>query len=209
MEKNDRNRCIALAALFQTASLVRELAYIGTADDQDSKVLLQSLFNNEVESVDEIYGGLKGLSTGFTLVSGLLNNPGSTPEAVDITRYTIGLMHLQKKLDMQSDIGKQLLQGIDEVQRQQDYFDDLLNEAVLAGLAKVYQETVSMLGPKIKIQGEQVHLENETIAARIRALLLSGIRAAVLWQQAGGGRFTLLFQRGKIANQARAILNET
>ena len=208
MEKNDRNRCIALAALFQAASLVRELAYIGTADHQDTKVLLQSLFNNDAQKINEIYGGLEGLNTGFTLVSGLLNNPGSTPQAVDITRYTIGLMHLQKKLSQQPEVGEKLLEGINDVQRQQDYFDDLLNDAVVAGLAKVYQEHVSTLGPKIKIQGEQVHLGNEAVAARVRALLLSGIRAAVLWRQAGGGRFTLLFRRGKIVAEARAILNQ-
>jgi len=40
-------------------------------------------------------------------------------------------------------------------------------------------------------------------------LLLAGIRAALLWSQAGGTRWKLLFERGKMQREAEALLKRT
>ena len=45
------------------------------------------------------------------------------------------------------------------------------------------------------------HLQQPNNAAKIRALLLTGIRAARLWRQLGGHRWQLLFSRRKLLNQ--------
>ena len=207
MEQNDNNRTIALAAVFQASALVRKLAVEGHADDNDRRTIITSLFQNEVESIDEIYGGLANLRAGFTLLSGLLSQPGKSPESVDITRYAIGLLHLESKLRKQPAMGETILQGIDEARRQRDHFDDILNPAIIGGLADTYQQTISTLGPRIIVNGETEHLENPAVAAQIRALLLGGIRAAVLWQQAGGSKFKLMLRRRKMVERARYFLN--
>ncbi|GAL11758.1 a protein of unknown function perhaps involved in purine metabolism [Vibrio astriarenae] len=41
---------------------------------------------------------------------------------------------------------------------------------------------------------------------RVRALLLSGIRSAVLWRQVGGKRRHLIFSRKKMVEQAQILL---
>ncbi len=57
------------------------------------------------------------------------------------------------------------------------------------------------------MQGEPALLKNAEVANRIRALLLAGIRAAVLWRQVGGSRLKLLFGRKRIVQGARMALS--
>ena len=59
------------------------------------------------------------------------------------------------------------------------------------------------------IRGEQSHLLNENTAARIRTLLLAGIRSAVLWQQLGGGKWKLFLKRKKYVPVAENLLRST
>jgi len=59
------------------------------------------------------------------------------------------------------------------------------------------------------IRGEQSHLLNENTAARIRTLLLAGIRSAVLWQQLGGGKWKLFLKRKKYVAVAENLLRST
>jgi len=56
------------------------------------------------------------------------------------------------------------------------------------------------------IQGDQHYLTNTETAAKIRTLLLAGIRAALLWKQAGGSRWKLLIERGKMQGEAEVLL---
>ncbi|MEE7539638.1 DUF489 family protein [Enterobacter kobei] len=44
------------------------------------------------------------------------------------------------------------------------------------------------------------------VQAKVRASLLAGIRAAVLWHQVGGGRLQLMFSRNRLTTQAKQIL---
>ena len=206
MEQNDKNRTIALAATLQACGLVRKLAYKDNADEGEVRTMLESLFMNEASSIQQIYGDLSSLKTGFTLLTALLRNPGQSKESMEISRYLIALMQLEGRLNKDSETGNKLIQGLENIKRQQDYFDDALNNSIVTNLGELYQESISKLGPKIIIKGEQEQLSNPDVAARIRALLLSGIRSAVLWRQAGGGRFKLMFRRRQMIEQAEAFL---
>jgi len=206
VEQNDKNRTIALAATLQACGLVRKLAYKDNADEGEVRTMLESLFMNEASSIQQIYGDLSSLKTGFTLLTALLRNPGQSKESMEISRYLIALMQLEGRLNKDSETGNKLIQGLENIKRQQDYFDDVLNNSIVTNLDELYQETISKLGPKIIIKGEQEQLSNPDVAARIRALLLSGIRSAVLWRQAGGGRFKLMFRRRQMIEQAEAFL---
>jgi len=53
----------------------------------------------------------------------------------------------------------------------------------------------------VRRSGER--LPNDDNAAKIRALLLAGIRAAVLWQQLGGSRWKLFWSRRKYVATAK------
>jgi high frequency lysogenization protein len=205
LERSDYNRALALAAIFQTASLVKDLAWRGHCDDHEFEIMIGSLFAFDVETPSEIYRGEANLRTGLERIEVQLKSGGKPPD-MEITRYGIGLIFLERKLQARPDMLEALGEGLKGAERQVEYFN-LAHESVIARLAEVYQETISRLGPRIIVQGEQTHLSNPNVAARIRATLLAGIRAAVLWRQAGGSRWKLLFGRNRLIQEARDLLH--
>lgn len=60
-------------------------------------------------------------------------------------------------------------------------------------MAGIYVDVISPLGPRIQVTGSPAVLQSPQVQAKVRASLLAGIRAAVLWQQVGGGRLQLMF----------------
>ncbi len=77
---------------------------------------------------------------------------------------------------------------------------------MITSLANIYRNCVSHLSPRIMVSGQPEHLNNELIAAKIRATLLSGIRAAVLWRQCGGTKPGLLLARAQYLGHAKEML---
>ncbi len=205
MESTQRNRVIALAALFQAVSLVKDLAWHGRCDADEFRTMAGSLFSFEATGIDGIYGNVHRLRRGMELVASQLQSGGRGGD-MELTRYAVGLLFLERKLMKQPEMVNRLREGIQSAERQRDYFDDPTHQSVVSALAQTYQDTISELGPRILVQGEQAHLSNEDNAARIRTLLLAGIRAAVLWRQAGGSRWRLLFSRSGLLREARAIM---
>lgn len=205
MDRSDHNRTLALAALFQCASLVKDLAWRGNCDEYEFEILVGSLFAFDADTPEAVYREAVSLRSGLERIESQLQN-GSKPPDMEITRYAIGLIFLERKLQKRDDMLQKLTDGLQGAQRQIDYFH-ITHESVVARLAEIYKETISELGPRIIVQGEQNNLSNPDTAARIRALLLAGIRAAVLWRQAGGSRWKLLFGRKRLIRGAHDILN--
>jgi len=75
-------------------------------------------------------------------------------------------------------------------------------------LAQLYARTISTLTPRIIVSGEHGYLTNPRTAARVRAVLLAGIRAAYLWNQLGGRRWHLVFRRSRTGKAADQLLQE-
>ncbi|CAA6821678.1 MAG: FIG002903: a protein of unknown function perhaps involved in purine metabolism [uncultured Thiotrichaceae bacterium] len=211
MDQNTENRTIALAAIFQCAEGVSKIANTGYFDSVPFESCIESIVTENTDTILDIYSGLPNLEIGLkTLMFQLGNNP-MTPDGksknMDLTRYAINLLHLEKKLDSNPDAFAELLRGIEDAQRQLQHFD-ITHETIVSRLAEIYSTTISSLGPRIMVKGDQNQLGNKNHAAKIRALLLAGIRASLLWRQAGGNRWKLMFERGKMQRQAEAFLAE-
>ncbi|MFP4682155.1 MAG: high frequency lysogenization protein HflD [Ectothiorhodospira sp.] len=205
MEATNRNRTLALAAMSQSAVLVKELAWHGRCDLDPLQTLVSSLFAFDAQSLEAVYGGVDPLEKGLrTLVEQIESSSGQIDG--EISRYLISVMELQRKLMKQPDMIQTLRRGIEVAQSQSEAFGTT-HENVMARLGQTYQDTISQLGPRIIVQGEQAHLSNPDTAARIRTALLGGIRAAVLWRQAGGSRWRLIFGRNAMVREARGILD--
>ena len=58
------------------------------------------------------------------------------------------------------------------------------------------------MGPKIQVNGNPTCLQQTQTQHKIRALLLAGVRATVLWRQIGGKRRQLMFSRKAMIHQA-------
>lgn len=84
--------------------------------------------------------------------------------------------------------------------------NDWLNSSRIEALAKLYQQTISTLSPKIMVKGEPRKLNDPMVAQRIRSALFAGIRSAVLWHQCGGRKLNLLFKRKSFINATDSLL---
>ena len=195
MKEQTLQQVTALAAVIQAASLVEQLARTGDMPAQEAAPLLQALFIQSPERFDEVYG-----SAATSLPVGLENLQaivGQTPRGVspDVTRYALSLLHLERKLRQNSDMLNALGGGIQTASRQAEHFG-ISHENTIAALADLYKQTLSNLSFRIHVTGNPTYLQNPHTANRVRALLLAGIRAAILWRQAGGKRWHLLVKRG-------------
>lgn len=93
MDRNDHNRTLALAALFQCASLVKDLAWRGSCDEYEFEILIGSLFAFDAETPEDVYRGASSLRPGLERVHSQLQNGGKPPD-MEITRYAVGLIFL-------------------------------------------------------------------------------------------------------------------
>jgi high frequency lysogenization protein len=199
-----RNQAIALAGLFQAVKLVQQLAFGQRRDTTAIQACLTGVFNTDPEAVDQVFGELSNLRLGLeTLLAQL--GPERAARDMEITRYAITLLYLERKLSRNRDMLEHIRAGIDRAREQVAFFD-MTHAAVMGGLADCYRQTVSTLQPRLMISGEPVILENPDNQNLIRALLLAAIRAAVLWRQCGGRRLSLVLRRRALAEAADGLL---
>ncbi|MBI5461889.1 MAG: high frequency lysogenization protein HflD [Gammaproteobacteria bacterium] len=198
------DRTLALAALFQAAQLVQHVARRGHAADSDVETCIDSLFQIDAPSTEAIFNGRRGLVTGLRTLGARLGSGGSAEE-LEITRYAIALLHLERKLARYPTMQNTLRIGIERIRNQTNYFPPT-HVNILAALGELYQATISTVQPRIMVQGDPTYLADKARANLIRALLLAGIRAAVLWRQVGGNRWQLFLARRKILETAHQLL---
>lgn len=203
---SETDRVFALGGVFQAASLARDIARTGGCDAAAFAASRESLFNFEPESVEDVFGSAHGVAVGIRTLLQQLEH--LRQRDLEISRYVVSLLHLADRL-MKSDISMQGLHNdLTALARRREHFD--LGDGVQhEQLSTIYQERISTLGPRIMIRGEPLQLQNPDNAARIRTSLLCGIRAAVLWRQAGGSKLGLLLKRRSIAATARDLVDKT
>lgn len=206
MQHTKREQTIALAGVFQAASLVEQIANKGMANSALIESSLESLFRFDADTVEGVFGNLAGVGSGLRVLNeqaGALKNGRN----LQVTQYAIAMIALEKKLAANPAMLEQITKGLHDIQKSLEFFS-LMHENVFAKLGALYQETISTLQPKIVVQGERAYLSNSSNANKVRALLLAGIRAAVLWRQCGGSRWQILFGRKKYLNECRLLLAE-
>ena len=116
---------------------------------------------------------------------------------VEIVKYVGGLMQLERALSANSKSLNELGKRIDDIHRRLDHFA-ITDDSVVAGLADIYSSVLSPLGHRIQVYGKPELLKQQLTQNKIRALLLAGIRSAVLWRQMGGKRRHFFFVKRKI-----------
>lgn len=206
MSYSIRDRVIALAALFQAAWLTDEMAYSGRADEDAMDATLGSLLRFDAEDVPEVFGGLRSLRPGLELLRRVLGNRGSESD-LRLTRYLVSLIGHANKLLKDDELSDSLRRRLERSQQQKTHFETW-EEPVIAGLADTYVSTIGTLEPRIMVKGDPELLQNPRVVDGVRALLLGGIRAGVLWRQTGGRRWQLLFSRRKLLDTADELLQE-
>ena len=201
---------LALAAVIQCATLVRDLACDGDIPQAQLAACINPLVVTSPDSIDDVYPNPGDLARGVSIMQEMFGTE-RLKEHSEIVRYTLGIILLRGKLmadgDMQDAIHRRL-QYLDPIPRDELAVVDPDNpgfshqERIFKQLATLYQDTISTLSYRIQVQGKIAHLKTEFTANRIRALLLAGIRSAVLWHQLGGRRWRMVVYRRRIQDTA-------
>ena len=199
------DQTLALAGIYQTASLVKQIANTGMANIAHIESSLETLFRFDANSVEEVYGSIAGVGHGVKILLQHLND--SSSRDIEITKYVISLIMLEKKLSNNKPMLEEISSRLNKVESQFEFFS-LCHENTFAKLGHIYKETISTLGSKIIVSGEQPFLSSEINASKVRALLLAGIRSAVLWRQCGGSRWQFMFGRKAYIHECEKILSQ-
>lgn len=204
MEQMEFEKTIALAGVCQAASLVQQLARKGQLEQHAFEASINSIVITDSDNTEQVFGGESNLRLGLqTLVAQLGNTPAD--KDAEITRYIASVLGLERKLKKQPKRMSELAERIGNAQRQLNHLE-LFDSQMIANLASIYSDNISPIGPKIQVAGNPELLKQQTSQHKVRALLLAGVRAAVLWRQLGGKRRHILFNRRKVLALAEQIL---
>ena len=196
------DRTIAFAGMCQAVSLVQQIARNGHCDQDAFETSIKAIVNTNPANTLDVFGSESQLKLGIEcLVKGI----DSTPSGSEVTRYLISLMALERKLMSRNDAMSQLGDRIQMAQRQTEHYD-LFDEQMISNIASIYLDVISPIGPRIQVTGTPTVLQQTSVQHKVRALLLSGIRSAVLWRQVGGRRRHLIFGRKSMIEQAQILL---
>ena len=202
-EYTQQDRTIALIGIYQAAQLVYDLATTGKADELAYHTCVQSLFCDDPKETLDVYGGdVKNIQTGVaTLLAQMGSDVAVQSRNMEITRYGLSLMILEKKLVELGEPMQKVAAILERAKSQQEMFG-VEHDNVIASIARAYSENVSVVKPRIMVNGQHGHLQNARIANKIRVLLLAGIRSSLLWHQVGGSRWGLIWSRKKYLSTA-------
>ena len=196
MQYTAKEQAAALAGIFQAAALVERLARTGQLTDEDMTPSIHSVFVTNPDSVEDIYQGYGSLALGRQTLKNVLERQSDAIQG-DTVRYALTLIHLERKLSRNGNMLQEISQRLSRAGEQVSHFG-LLHENVIAGLAGIYLDTISTFRTRVQVSGDLRHLQIKSNAEKIRALLLAGIRSAILWRQTGGSRWHLLLNRKKL-----------
>jgi high frequency lysogenization protein len=209
MSTNNNNRFyesnIALAGLCQAAALVKQVARSNEFDSQYLVTSLNSIAITTSDNTEQVFGDVNHLALGYQTILAQLSNQ-STNKDVEVTRYIANLLSIERKLSSSKKTMATLGERISNIQRQQLHLE-ITDSQMLSNLASIYTDVVSPVARKIQVAGDPEILKRPDNQHRVRAILLAGLRAAVLWRQLGGKRRHILFFRQQILDSAQQTLN--
>lgn len=191
-------RTLALAGVIQACHEVQSLAREGYADNHAYDSSLKSILVLDAVSTPAVFGGIEGVKKGLGLIADGVMQSTSTRN-MEVLRYAMSILELQSQLYKDQN---KFADFANEIERLSSFSEEDMADAC----STVYQKFVSTMQPQVIVQGEEHHLQKEDVPPQIRALLLAALRASVLWQQKGGSRFRLIWERTRMRNSARSLL---
>lgn len=199
-----RRRVVALAGGFQAAALAHSIAFHGHADEDALAASISSVYAIDASSAETVYGSLTGLRLGLKV---LLEHFTSRRRDLEYLRCVMTLLQLARKLTADNELCQRLRDGV-EAARVHAQAPGTSLEDGLTRLGELYLNTVSTLTPRVVVRGNPLYLQQPRFVTQVRAVLLAGVRAGVLWHQVGGSRWQLLFKGRTVAATARELLAE-
>ena len=175
MNDVNRQKTLALAAVFQAAAVAESLAWKGVADKDALKTLLDSTLVFDTDNPEAIYGNAKALELGIKTLEACLMDAGADSRQTEKLSYALGMIHIEGQLSKSSSLLTLLRQRLEQAQRQLPHFDnDILAQGMVNNLAGAYVDTLGTLKFRIQVKGNEQRLKTVGMAEQIRASLLAG-----------------------------------
>lgn len=197
-----KDRVLALAGLLQAIRLVLQMANNGDGESRPLQACINSLFRFDAECTEDVFGGVRELEPGLRRLVAQLD--GSDRDTAQ-TRIAMSVLHLERRFVADRRCVEAVRRGLEDIRRQAGE-PGPVHPAVLARLGELYSAQISPLGPRVLVQGNPVYLAQPAVVGEIRATLLAGLRAAVLWRQVGGSYWDFLWSRRAMVETARRLL---
>ncbi len=197
-------RVTALAAAAQCLAAVKQIAREGSLrDSKQVQRLLLNVLDLNPTSLEQMYPDTGELIWGLETL--ILQIGPTQHKDIEITRYMVGLMALERQLHKRPQSMAKLAERLQHIQRQRDDFH-FAQDTIIAGMAGLYSDVISPLSKPLKITGKPDHLKQINVQNQIRALLLAALRNIVLWRQQGGQRRQFIFSRQRMITAAQQLL---
>lgn len=209
-----QDETLALAALFQACMQIQRCARTGSVDPNDAAAVIRALIVTNPRTSEDIYPHAALLS-GYRQLSASLSSAAAekTESTIEITKMAFKLISLEQAIEKNTAIFNKMGSDIDSLRtailQRYPAFEQgdpvyVLSQDCLHDFSALYQSLISPNFPRLVVYGEEQYLRRQENQEMIRSLLLSGIRATVLWRQCGGKRRFFIFRRNAIVQEARA-----
>lgn len=200
-----QQRALALAGVFQATHLVDCVARNGQTDPAAFNGIVLSLFAFDPPDTEAVYGGRVNLQLGLRVLREVLDSTRRA-EHQQALRYALGVLHLQKQLARQPQVMGVIHTRLRHTEKKLEHFTNDVSD-ISSSLAAIYQDTISRFKYRVQVTGSLQQLQNSGNPEKIRALLLAGIRSAMLFRQVGGSRWHLLWRRGALLAAVDQLLS--
>ncbi|MEP6633331.1 MAG: high frequency lysogenization protein HflD [Luteimonas sp.] len=194
MSEAFESRVLALAGLVQALHQVRSVAETGQADAAVLATALDSVFRIDADSPDAVYGDARQLRPGLLLLRDYFR---SQSQDEFLPKLALAVTQLERRFVRDAAMAQRVHERIVALAPDAERLGSS-HPQVLAGLGKLYADTVSHLRPRVMVQGNPHYLGQADIVAEIRAVLLAALRSAVLWRQMGGSLWDFLLRKREL-----------
>lgn len=191
------NRVLALAGIAQCSKLVQDIARRGRASEDAKRETLARIIVFDESDPEIALGGIESNALG--LVDLMVKR--ADPFLMERVRTITAIVNLERFLCKQPQVIRTLRSRL-ETFAEWLGSSDIDSPTSVDELAAIYTETLSHLGPRIMIKGEQSYLEDQRNVNEIRALLLAGVRCAYVFSELGGKKWHLFLNRKSMASIA-------
>lgn len=190
------NYIISLSALLHSSYLVNKIATTGKNCSYDSEMLVRSIYVTDTFDAKSIYKNCSELHDGYVVLKKILTGDTDIP-LITMQKYVLNMILIQKNINKISDLKYSIRKKIDNYQENSMMTTNL--DDLIAYTEEIYTEYIGIIRPRVVVSGKKEYLQENS--SLIRALLLSGIRAAFLWDYYGGSKWQLMFRRKEILNK--------
>jgi len=186
------DRVLALAGIAQALQQVRRIAETGHSEAAIVRTAMDSVMRIDAPTPEAVYGSARQVEPGLRLLRDYFRNQGKDQL---LPRLALSVMQLERRFVREAATVDKVDTGIRATSARLAELGESNHPDVLAAMAELYKNSISQLKPKIMVQGNPHYLNQATVVAEIRALLLAAVRSAVLWRQLGGNYWDFLFSR--------------